>query len=36
MTPHLGANSHENLTRIGTEIIEILNNYIHQTLIKGA
>ncbi len=36
MTPHIGANSKENLDRIGKEIIDILDHYIHHTLIKGA
>jgi len=36
MTPHIGANSNENMIRIGNEIVEIINHYIHHTLIKGA
>ncbi len=36
MSPHIGANSYENLDRIGSEIIEIIDKYIHHTLIKGA
>ena len=36
MTPHIGANSGENMTRIGAEVIEIIDQYINHTLIKGA
>ena len=36
MSPHIGANSHENLDRIGVEIVEIIESYLHHTLIKGA
>ncbi len=36
MTPHIGANSHENLRRIGEEITELIDSYIHHKLIKGA
>ena len=36
MSPHIGANSNENMNRIGTEVIEIIDNYVNQTLIKGA
>ena len=36
MTPHIGANSRENMIRIGDEITEIIDQYINHTLIKGA
>ncbi len=35
-TPHIGANTKENLIRIGNEVEEIIGQYIHHTLTKGA